>query len=106
MDWLTTHWGIVFKFIQDGKYFDALINPLGIAISFVPVVLSIPIARIRKFLCLLTFFLWSFIPLYHYTMEGTEVEAGSVGGFGAVGIFAAGSFLILGVILYFLIIKD
>lgn len=106
MDWLTTNWDIVLKFIQAGKYFDALINPLGIAISLMPVVLSVPIARMRKFLCLTTFLLWSFIPLYHYTMEGTKVEAGSSGGFGSVGIFAAGCFLILGILVYFLMIKE
>jgi hypothetical protein len=106
MQWLTENWAVVRLAWEGGSYFNALINPLGILASVLLVALGAVWANGRKGTFLTLFAMWSIATLHHFFLESTDLGLGNVSGVGHVAIFFVGVVVVVGVILYFALVRD
>ncbi|NLH50444.1 MAG: hypothetical protein GX444_17840 [Myxococcales bacterium] len=106
MQWVIDNWELVVLAWGNGNYFNALINPLGLGVSAILLVLGLLIGNFRKPFLLSLFAVWVLIPLHHFTIEHTEIDVGNVTGFGGVAVFFIGVVVVVGVAAYFVFVRE
>lgn len=106
MDWVIENWVLVTMFFEEGLYFNALLNPVGLILTGVLFLLGLFAIQMRKVTWLTIFAMWTIAPLHHITVEGRTPGTADVGGFGAMGALGIGILLVLAVAMYVLLIRE
>ena len=106
MDWVTDNFWLVIIYCDQGSFWAALTNPLGIAASIAVLLLGAVWGERRRGLWFVLFSIWFLAPLHHFSIEGTAPSAGDVAGYASMGAFGLGVLLVIGLGLYTFLIKE